>query len=105
MAQRDNIVRLPPIDPMRGVHRTRKRRPKASVPEAGGGDDGGGSMEPRVARLEVEYEHVRRDLDEIKVDQRELRRDMRADFRITWCGLFAVALGLAGLMAKGFGWL
>jgi hypothetical protein len=30
---------------------------------------------------------------------------MATMFRVTWAGLFAVTLGLAGLMAKGFNWL
>lgn len=38
-------------------------------------------------------------------DVRELRRDARSDFRILFGAIIAVALGLAGLMAKGFGWL
>ncbi len=38
-------------------------------------------MEGRVTRLEVEFEHVRRDLDEIKVDQKTLLQRI-ADIRI-----------------------
>jgi hypothetical protein len=30
---------------------------------------------------------------------------MDSDFRITWAGIIGSTLGLAGLMAKGFGWL
>ncbi len=36
----------------------------------GGGHDSG--METRVTRLEVEFEHVRRDLDEIKADMKKV---------------------------------
>jgi hypothetical protein len=77
------------------------------------------SMEERVARLEAGVEPIGRDLGEIKNDARltrqeigvlrdrvDLLRDrLEADFRITWVGIIASNLGLAGLMAKGFGWL
>jgi hypothetical protein len=69
-------------------------------------------MESRVARLEVRVEHIERDIGEIKSDVRSLRqtieylhRRLDGDFRITWAGIIAANLGLAGLMAKGFGWL
>lgn len=71
--------------------------------DGGGGDDGG--MEARVAKLEVAIEYVQRDIAEMKVDVRGLRDDMRSDFRILFGAVIAVAIGLAGLMAKGFGWL
>ena len=42
-------------------------------------------------------------------DVKELRRDITGirttDFRLIFGAIIAVALGLAGLMAKGFGWL
>jgi hypothetical protein len=77
------------------------------------------SMEERVARLEAGVEHIGRDLGEIKNDARLMRQEigglrdrvdllrdrLEADFRITWVGIIASNLGLAGLMAKGFGWL
>lgn len=69
-------------------------------------------MEMRVARLEVRVEHIEGDIAEIKTDIRSLReaiqhlhRRLDGDFRITWAGIIAANLGLAGLMAKGFGWL
>jgi hypothetical protein len=58
---------------------------------------GGGSVPPvelRVARMEVRIEHIERDIAEIKTD-----------IRLIWGGIIASSLGLAGLMAKGFGWL
>jgi hypothetical protein len=41
------------------------------------------------------------------LDGRIQRLDEKIDrnFIITWGGLIALGLGLAGLMAKGFGWL
>ena len=81
----------------------------------GGLPPGGGNvppMETRVARLEVRVEHIENDIREIKIDLRSLRdaiehlhRRLDSDFRITWAGIIASNLGLAGLMAKGFGWL
>jgi hypothetical protein len=50
-------------------------------------------------------EHVERDIAEIKTDLRSMRHRMDNDFRITWAGIMALGVGLAGLMAKGFGWL
>lgn len=46
-----------------------------------------------------------RDVADLRVETRQLRADMHQDFRITWAGILAVALGLAGLLAKGFHWL
>lgn len=69
-------------------------------------------MEARVAKLEASITHIEQDITEIKTDirdlrqdVREVRRDMQTDFRLLFGALIAVALGLAGLMARGFGWL
>ncbi|VTU37121.1 hypothetical protein [Variovorax sp. PBL-E5] len=64
-----------------------------------------GDMEARVAKLEAAMEYVQRDLGEIKTDIREIKRDARTDFRALFGALIVVALGLAGIMAKGFHWL
>lgn len=76
----------------------------------GSGDDGG--MEARVARLEASVEHIERDIADIKTTLRGhdgkfdgLRDRMDRDFRIQFAALIAVALGLAGLLARGFHWL
>jgi hypothetical protein len=45
------------------------------------------------------------DIGEIKTEIREMRIDARTDFRLTFGVLIATALGLAGIMAKGFGWI
>jgi hypothetical protein len=62
-------------------------------------------LEPRVARLEVRMEHVESNIADLKTEVRSLRERMDNDFRITWAGLIALAVGMTGLMAKGFGWL
>jgi hypothetical protein len=69
------------------------------------GGDGGGHVEARIARLEAHVGEIRRDVREIKDDLKEIRSDARVDFRRLFGALIAVAIGLAGLMARGFGWL
>ncbi len=70
------------------------------------GDGGDGFMlEVRVAKLESDVEHIKSTMQEIKDDVREIRRDLRTDFRLLFGALITVALGLAGIMAKGFHWL
>lgn len=64
-----------------------------------------GDMEARIAKLETAMEYVQRDLGEIKTDIRQIKDHARTDFRMLFGALIAVALGLAGLMAKGFHWL
>lgn len=75
-----------------------------------GGDNGG--MEAKIARLESDMSHISKTLDEVKLDVREIRRDIQdvrkeatRDYRTLFAALITVAIGLAGLMAKGFNWL
>ncbi|MGK4442471.1 hypothetical protein ACSMDF_03770 [Yersinia enterocolitica] len=79
-------------------------------------DGGGGDMHIRVAKLESDVEHIKKSIDDIKSDVREIKRDIRSefnevkrdsktDFRLLFGAIIAVALGLSGLMAKGFHWL
>lgn len=72
-------------------------------PIARSGDNGG--MEARVAKLEAAVEHIQRDIADLKGDVRAIRSEARTDFRLLFAALIATALGLAGIMAKGFGWL
>lgn len=70
-----------------------------------GGDGGGEAMEARLAKVEAAIEHIQTSLTDIKTDAREIKNHAREDFRVV-CGLIiAVALAMAGLMAKGFHWL
>ena len=50
-------------------------------------------------------EYVQRNIAEIKTELQIMRGNARSDFRLTFAALIAVALGLAGLLAKGFHWL
>jgi hypothetical protein len=78
----------------------------------GGGDPHDSDMQVRVALLEQIAKSTSDTLADIKSELRDIRGDMRAvrdkhdvDFRLTFGALIVVALGLAGMMAKGFGWL
>lgn len=66
---------------------------------------GSGNMESKLSRLESEVGHINGAMKELGNDVKELRRDSRTDFRLLFGSLIAVALGLAGLMAKGFHWI
>ena len=67
-----------------------------------------GDMETRVAKLEATVEHVQRDVADIKVELRDMRKDIvgirTTDFRLLFGAIITVALGLAAVMAKGFHW-
>lgn len=69
----------------------------------GGGDNTG--MEARIAKVESDVQHIMADIGEMKLDLRELRANQRTDFRLLFGAVITVALGLAALMAKGFGWI
>lgn len=72
-------------------------------PPPGGGNSG--DMEARVAALEAHVAHIREDVADLKSDVKALRGTTQTDFRVLFGAIIAVALGLAGLMAKGFHWL
>lgn len=44
-------------------------------------------------------------LGEIRQDIRDLSKTFDHHFYLTWGGLLVGFLGMAGLMARGFGWL
>jgi hypothetical protein len=82
----------------------------------GGGDGTSGGMKARIARLESDVDYIKRDIGELKTEVREIIREISrmayANFLWTisgFVGLFlllgAGELGLAGLLAHGFGWL
>lgn len=61
-------------------------------------------MEARIARLEAHVEHIREDVSEIRADIRSLSKKVDFHLILVTSMIIAAALGLAGLMAKGFGW-
>ena len=73
-------------------------------------------MEARIARLESDVAHIRSDLADVKADVRSMRDKLEAKIdRLAeslaaakiWALLLYVALagGLFGTLARGFGWL
>jgi hypothetical protein len=79
-----------------------------NFPSGGGSSSttgSGGGLEARIAKLESDVGHIQSDVKEIKMDIRELRKDGKNDFRILFSAIIFVALGLAALMAKSFGWI
>lgn len=56
--------------------------------------------EMREARTEL-----REFQNETRSEFKDVRRSATADFRILFGALIAVAIGLAGAMARGFGWI
>ena len=50
-------------------------------------------------------EFTKSTLVEIKQDIREIKVEAKTDFRLLFGALIVVAVGLAGLMARGFHWL
>ena len=59
-------------------------------------------MESRISKLEAKVDHVQRDIEDLKAEVRAIRT---TDFRLLFGALITVALGLALLMANGFGWV
>lgn len=62
-------------------------------------------MEPPEQKLETQFENIRRNLDDIATDVREIDKETRRNSRILIGALVVVALVFAGLMADGLGWL
>ena len=81
--------------------------PQRAINQYGNGDGrgGGDSVESRIARVESDVKNIFIHLGDIKKDIRELRNDIKIDFRILWGALFVATIGLAGLLAKGFEWI
>ncbi|WP_291827327.1 hypothetical protein [Bosea sp. (in: a-proteobacteria)] len=87
-----------------GAYRTKLSETATGLKGNGGGGTSDG-MEARVAKLEADIGHIKTATSDLRTDVRELRTDARTDFRLLFGALIFVALGLAGLMAKGFKWL
>jgi hypothetical protein len=57
-----------------------------------------------VAVLTTDVSHIKGNVSHLRQDVSELREHQERDFRALFGALIFVALSLAGLMAKGFGW-
>ncbi|HCR58915.1 MAG TPA: hypothetical protein DIW62_14810 [Raoultella sp.] len=64
-----------------------------------------GRMESDISYIKRDINDVKDDIKDVRNDIKDIRKDMKGDFRLTFGALIAVALGLAGLMARGFGWI
>ena len=62
-------------------------------------------MEARLANLETSMEYVQRDISDIKTDIRRIREIIDNNLKLYFAGLISVALGLTGIVSKGFGWI
>ena len=69
------------------------------------GGDGGDGMETRIAKLESDVDNIKTTLVRIWDDLRDFRTGFNRDIRILLAALISSTLGLAWIMAKGFGWL
>jgi hypothetical protein len=91
-----------------GFEKAVRRVPGLAFDNNGGGGEHGG-VEPRIAKLEATQEFIQRDIRDLKEDLRAVRTDITAirttDFRLMFGAITAVALGLSGMMARGFHWM
>lgn len=58
-----------------------------------------------VAVLKTDVAHLKKDMSEVKIDLSSLKGVVERDFRILFGAIIFVALGLSGLLAKGFHWI
>jgi hypothetical protein len=63
-----------------------------------------GVLKIDVAVLKNDSAYIRRDVSELRTGVEGLRVSQERDFRVLFGAIIFVALSLAGLMAKGFGW-
>ncbi|AMC13354.1 hypothetical protein RL73_03250 [Liberibacter crescens] len=64
------------------------------------------NVRTEIAEVRTEISHVENRLSkEISSTRNDLLTEMKYNLILTFGALIAVALGLAGLMAKGFHWI
>ena len=61
-------------------------------------------IEIDIAVLKTDSGYVRQDVSELRTGVEKLRVSQEREFRVLFGAVIFVALSLAGLMAKGFGW-
>lgn len=87
------------------VHAQLRRLEQAEKTSGGDEPPRDTHIDARLGGLESDVKHIHSHLTDVKSDVREIKNHAREDFRILlWTGAASV-LALAGLMAKGFGWL
>lgn len=64
-----------------------------------------GVLKADVAVLKTDVAVLKKSVEHIEREIPELRKVQERDFRVLFGSLIVATLGLAGLMAKGFGWL
>jgi len=62
-------------------------------------------VEARLAKVEAAVEHIQTDNRDIKQDLRDLSKKVDNHLYLVLAAGAAAAIGLAGVMAKGFNWL
>jgi hypothetical protein len=62
-------------------------------------------LETDVAEIKKDVDYLKRDVGEIKADLRGVKDRQERDFRLLFGAIIFVALGLTGVLAKGFGWI
>jgi hypothetical protein len=66
-------------------------------------------MESRLTKLETSADYIQRDIEALKRGVEALKKDVHAirttDFQLIFGAIIALAVGLSGVMAKGFQWL
>jgi hypothetical protein len=62
-------------------------------------------LDARIAKLEAVTEATDKRLTLIELDIRAIGNKLDTHFYITWAGIIGLAIGLTGVMAKGFGWI
>lgn len=90
------------------VHGGWSDRPRAAEHNGGnGGNDGGPPMEviERITRVEEKVGGLDKRLELVETDLRSLIGKVDSHFLVLGGMIIAAVLGLAGMMAKGFGWL
>lgn len=101
----DAVGRPPYLNPVPSSSASEPVRSERYVTVTSRGSGGGGDLEARVSVLEANVGHIKSDVSDIKSDVRDIRDGARSDFRLLFGALITTALGLAYLMARGFGWL
>ncbi len=75
---------------------------ESSFGGGGGGDMWQQSVETRLSELRGDIQGLR---TEMSGEFRSIRDRQDRDFRLLFGAVIATALGIAGLMARGFGWI